>query len=804
VSIISAGGAVVGSQEGGYEIERSLRFNSADSAYLNRTFASAGDRRTFTLSFWFKRSAMSSGANYALYTYYVNDSNRLGVQISSDNLNIYNITSGSANLNLTTSAVFRDPAAWYHIVIRIDTTQPTPVISLYINNVLQTTTGTNTVAQNNYLPSNSAGTCAIGRTEFSTPQSYFNGYMTEINFIDGSALTPSSFGEFNSDTGVWQPIKYIGTYGTNGFYLNFSDNASTTTLGDDFSGNNNDWTTNNFSVTAGAGNDSLVDSPTRYGTDTGVGGEVRGNYCTLNPNDRGTSQATLNNGNLDATCATGTNYFWAKSTLAIPKTNGWYMEITLPTVGSFPVMGLVPVSKTTNMTTATYVGEQANEISWFGGLNGIYQGASNILATSALSANDVIMIAHKEGKTWFGRNGTWVNSGDPAAGTGNLGSTLTDEMCFAISLRGTTAPVINANFGQRPFAYTAPSGFKALVTTNLPTPTIADGSQYFDVALYTTNGSAQTITTNGNGNALQFTPDFLWNKGRNLVQSHYLANIVTGLGNTLSTDTTAAEAATGLFTAVSQGSFSMASEPAGRTKVTWLWKAGGTPAVSNTAGTITSTVSVNTTSGFSIVTYTGNGSTGTVGHGLGVAPSMIIVKVRSTTNDWGVGHASVGWSQAGLLNLTNSFGASSYFNSTAPTSTVFSVGASAVTNTNSATYVAYCFAPVAGYSAFGSYTGNGSADGPFVFTGFRPRYIMQKRTDSTGTWELYDTARDTYNVMSADLAANLSDAETTVARFDSLSNGFKIRTTGAATNASGGTYIYMAFAENPFSIALAR
>jgi hypothetical protein len=249
------------------------------------------------------------------------------------------------------------------------------------------------------------------------------------------------------------------------------------------------------------------------------------------------------------------------------------------------------------------------------------------------------------------------------------------------------------------------------------------------------------------------------------------------------------------------------------TYVGWQWKAGGTPA-SNTAGSITSSVSANTTAGFSVVTYTGTGAVGaTVGHGLGVAPSLIIQKPRSagTSDDnWHVYHSSIGATGALSLNTTSGTSTSAvWWNNTAPTSTVFTVGGSGAagyTNNNGSTYVAYCFAPVAGYSAFGKYTGNGSADGPFVYLGFRPRWVMFKKSSAAEDWVIFDTTRNTSNLTNLQLYPNLSSAEATgvAGVIDILSNGFKIRGTSDALNTSGGTYIYACFAESPFKFANAR
>jgi hypothetical protein len=242
----------------------------------------------------------------------------------------------------------------------------------------------------------------------------------------------------------------------------------------------------------------------------------------------------------------------------------------------------------------------------------------------------------------------------------------------------------------------------------------------------------------------------------------------------------------------------------GYTYVAWNWKANGAGS-SNTAGTITSTVSANTTSGFSIVTYTGNGTlNATIGHGLGVAPSMVIIKNRVGTNNWDIYHISNG-AQKYMDFTTAAVGSLSTIFPTTPTSSVVYLGTTGGQNTNATNYVAYCFAPVAGYSAFGSYTGNGSTDGPFVYTGFRPAFVLHKCSSLAGDgWLLYDTVRQTYNVVGAYLQPNLSNAEGNTTVLDILSNGFKLRSTFSSTNSNGATYIYAAFAESPFKYSLAR
>jgi hypothetical protein len=359
----------------------------------------------------------------------------------------------------------------------------------------------------------------------------------------------------------------------------------------------------------------------------------------------------------------------------------------------------------------------------------------------------------------------------------------------------------SSNFGQRPFQYTAPSGFKALVTTNLPTPTIEDGGEYFNTVLYTGTGANLSVTGVG------FQPSFVWIKSRSAGQSHSLYDAVRGATKQLNSNNTDAEGTYAGVSSFDADGFSVGTadnNTASATYVAWNWKANGA-GVSNTDGTITSTVSANTDSGFSIVTYTGTGANATWGHGLGVAPSMVIIKGRTNTAGWTVYHSALGPTKRLSLNTTDAEETMGYFQDTSPTSTVFYITSNGATGASGVDYLAYCFAPVAGYSAFGSYTGNGSADGVFVYTGFRPAFLLVKNASVAGTgWELHDTSRSTYNPSGPLLGPDVSDAEITSTRFDLNSNGFKLRSSGSSINGSGNTIIYMAFAENPFAYSLAR
>ena len=329
-------------------------------------------------------------------------------------------------------------------------------------------------------------------------------------------------------------------------------------------------------------------------------------------------------------------------------------------------------------------------------------------------------------------------------------------------------------------------------------------SDYFNTVLYTGNGG--TLTVSGVG----FQSDFTWLKGRSFADYHVLTDSVRGVNSQLYSNDVSIGTQTNGITSFNSDGFVLGNwsntNKASNTHVSWNWKAGGS-ASSNTDGTQTSSVSVNQDAGFSIVTYTGgntNDSSDNVGHGLGVIPSMIITKVTNGTTGWIVGHKDIGWNDQLVLNTTaaESVNNRSYGVNTNPTSSVFTVaqnGGDYITNSGG-TFVSYCFAEKQGYSKFGSYTGNGNADGTFIYTGFKPAMIIVKQSSGTNSWHIMDNKRDTFNPLGNLLLPNSNAATNTVSanRFDFLSNGFKCRDTSGGTNASGQTYIYMAFAESPF------
>ena len=802
------------SSAGGYNLTNSLRFRSSASAYLNRTPASATNRTTWTWSAWVKRGDVASNDN-RLFGAGTSNSDRVLIAIE-NYISLVGTNSGSNVLVLQTTPVYRDPSAWYHIVVAIDTTQATASnrAKIYVNGVQVTAFGTATYpSQNTTLQVNSANPHVIGTRGTYSVDSNFDGYMAEVNFIDGQALTPSSFGETSTSTGVWIPKKYTGTYGTNGFYLPFTDNSALTTssnvgLGKDFSGNSNYWTTNNISITAGTTYDSMTDVPT-------LTSATASNFATWSPLvlfPNTTYQASMTNANLLMT-RSGGGQGGAVTTIGV--TSGkFYAEMTVTAVGSSVTkLGVMATNNPPSISASSEyaLGDTSASVAYRSNGARLTGGTTTNSWGDTYTTGDVIGVAFDAdtGKVWFSKNGTFQASGDPAAGT-NEAATLPTAVPFYFSAGGEGGISISLNCGQQPFAYTPPTGFVRLNTFNLPTPTIGAtastlAGKYMNVVTYTGTGSSQSIT------GLGFQPDWTWIKERNASADHGLYDAVRGVQLQLESNTTTAETTetTGL-TAFGSDGFTVGAlaqlNTSADTYVAWNWKANGAGS-SNTDGTITSTVSANTTAGFSIVTYTGTGSNATVGHGLGVAPSMYIVKRRSNTGNWYVYHISIGNTNRLRLDETSASTAeSAAWNNTSPTSTVFSIGTSVDVNASANTYVAYCFAQVAGYSAFGSYTGNGSTDGPFIFTGFRPRFFMTKCSSSTGDWHMTDTARYPTNSSTSMgyLDANTSAAEGNFNIYDGLSNGFKIRDNGSVVNASGATYIYMAFAESPFKYANAR
>jgi len=1098
---------------GAYNLESSLRFRSVASAYLSRTPTTASNQKTWTLSMWIKRGS-SIGTSYSnIFSARTTTSGTYTIaQFASDIIQFVD----NGGMNLSTTQVFRDPSAWYHLIFKIDTTQSTASdrVKLYVNGEQITAFSTATYpTQNANLNVNSTNTHLFAQNASSQYGDY---YLTEVNFVDGQALTPSDFGETDTTTGVWKPKEYTGTYGTNGFYLpmketqqatgfntvlytgtgavqeinnvgfspdfvwikarnsaqnhyladsvrggtkylysngtsaelttsdgitfesdgfvmkntgnvtngsglnytawcwdagsstvsntdgtitssvranpatgfsvvtytgtgsagtighglgaspkfiivkdrsatnpwvvyhdslgvqyytllnatdasysnlsdywsatapsstvfginsyggnntngnnyvaycfsevsgyskfgsytgngstsgptvttgfrpafvmvkrtdggtsgwymfdnarnpsnpldrrleahtagaeatglnvmNFSDTGFQLTDGDtawnlsggtyiymafadtrdaqfnfDASGNKNNWTANNINSNASSEStyDIMNDVPTLTDEDTA-------NFCTLNPNDK--VGVTISDGNLKTTySASG---YTARGTIQYPSSGKWYYEMTQSGTGdNFVGLG------STSSSIATLDGGSGDFYVYYNG-GYKYTAGSATLYGATFTTGDTIGVAvdADAGSVVFYKNNV-------SQGTAFTGMDFTNKIWLPLSRTGSSGVSAIFNFGQRPFAYTPPTGFKKLNTYNLPDSTIVDGSQYFNAVTYTGNDTGQSITGVG------FSPDLLWIKSRSDPFSNTVFDTSRGVGVRLITNSTGSETATStLQESFDSDGFTLKTAESvnklNSTYVAWNWRGSDSSAVSNTDGTITSTVSANTDSGFSVVTYTGNGNvSSTVGHGLGSAPEMVIVKARGTpggsARPWVVKHTSNSANKALVLHLTNAesgpFGSGQV--ETFSTNTFGFVTASALNNVNLSgeNYVAYCFSEVEGFSKFGSYTGNGSADGSFVYTGFRPAFVMVKQYTTTGNWIINDSGRAPYNLIPSALYPNLSNAEDVSHTMDLLSNGFKLRSTGDDSNGSGTGIIYMAFAENPFKQSLAR
>jgi hypothetical protein len=780
-----------GSGESGYNLTRSLRFRRSASAYLSKTFSNppaTGLGRTWTLSKWVKRGALGLAQNLYSSGETLNTAGSVEFNFNSNNTVTLTLTTfGLSVTQLITTQVFRDPSAWYHIVLAIDTTQATASnrAKIYVNGTQVTAFSTaNYPSQNEAFTAFTNYPQNIGRIIYNGT-GFFDGYMTEIVAVDGQALTPSSFGAFSPITGVWQPAAYTGTYGTNGFYLPFTDNSALTTssnvgLGKDFSGNGNYWTTNNISITAGVTYDSMTDVPT-------LTSATASNFPTLNPLAELFYPPVLKNANLTTNAGIAVH----GSTMFFPTTGKFYVEFTIDSRSNLVTVGLCNSSPSrTQWLEYTSAGNRAT--------------ASGSAAYGAsYTTGDVIGMA----VDCTGSQVTFYkNNSSQGAIALSVGSLTVNDIQSQI-FNNTSGDVVSINFGQRPFAYTPPTGFVALNTFNLPASTIVKGNTVMDATLYTGNGSSQSIV-----NAAAFRPDFVWLKSRSNATDNILVDSVRGSSLYINSNTTSGETSDStIISAINSNGFSVGSNSGSNanaaTFVGWQWQAGQGSSSSNTAGSITSTVSVNASAGFSVVTYTGTGANATVGHGLGVAPKMIIVKRRNSTSDWYVYHVGMATPSNNtlFLNSTSGNAASTAWNNTSPTSSVFSIGTLDALNNSGSTYVAYCWSEIDGFSKFGSYTGNGSTDGVFIYLGFRPKYFLVKRTNSAANWCLLDTSRNLFNVASDNLSPNLSGTGDTIYGFmDFVSNGIKLRNSDGAWNASGGAYVYAAFAENPTKYSLAR
>ena len=897
-----------------YEIERSLRFNDDDSAYLSRTPSSAGNRKTWTFSTWCKIATPEQAG-------IIFNAQNGTTQGFADNFWILfyagTLVVGDGSYDYLNTNKLRDASAWYHIVVACDTTQSSASdrLKIYINGVESTYTGDyrSGISQNSDTAINSTYLHRIG--DSGSYHAYFDGYLADTHFIDGQALAPTDFGAPDATTGVWNPKRYSGTYGTNGFHLDFSDNSSSAALGTDSSGNNNTWTVNNLiaqgpstatqfkvygnastsgssstinvsslttlqgtnvssyniggtsynhltadlgsvgthaiqartylntgsdilvfvsdngsswssisnqqdpyiftgryiqwvrtsqgydnqvltAVSAESETDSLLDSPTNYEADSGNNG---GNYATLNPLTNGSGSA-LTNGNLDVT--TTTSAFGDIGATIAPSSGKFYVEFVIKSDADRAMIGIASDS---TFATSTQFHTLVDGYAYYSQSGVLYNNSNASTFGDTYGGGDVIGVAldKDNNRLYFSKNGTFQNSANPSAGTGGVDiSSVSGKPSFIIvnDVSGQAKTSVAFNAGQRPFAYTPPTGFKSLCTQNLDDPLIAKGSDYFDTSLWTGNGSTQSIT------GLSFSPDLVWYKSTSNSYWHGIFDTVRGVNNGIFPNSTQAETNYTAITAFNSDGYAIGNKTDvntnNETYVGWAWDA-GTSTVSNTDGSITANVRANQSAGFSIISANWTSSGGTIGHGLNAVPEFIIAKNRDNTSNWPVWATALGSGKGLILDGTLASYSNDYLASTLPTSSVITVRDFG--STSASDYIVYAFTSVKNYSSFGSYEGNASSDGPFVYTGFRPKFLLMRNADVANSWYVVDSERNEYNPTEHRLHPNTTDTEAPMGEsFDFLSNGFKVRATGASLNGSGNTHIYAAFAEHPFKTARAR
>jgi len=784
-----------GGQSTGFSIDQSIRFTMGDSAYLTRTPDSSSNRRTWTFSFWWKVNTFASGTSGG-YRILQAGSTEFGWSDSDDKLYLID----GSTLRATTQ-VFRDPTAWQHIVLAVDTTDSTAGdrIKIYINGVQVTSFSTsNDPSQDFTFDVNDNVAHNIGKEG----SNYIDAYIAEMYLIDGTQVAPTAFGEFD-DNGVWKPIAYSGSFGTNGFHIDGRDSSD---LGDDESGNGNDFTSSGLAAA-----DQVNDSPTL-------------NYPTLNRVDFQTgSNVTLTDGNLNIANANSGSTNDIRATFGV-SSGKWYWEVEADSLGQSGVnREFIGIVGTEFDITAGSAGANFSADSTGYAFATTGQKINNNSAASygsAFTAGQYIGVALDldNGKIYWSINGTFQNSGDPAGGTGEAYSSISGTFAPAVAVDyGTGTSRLIANFGQSSFQNTPPAGFKALNSSNLPAPSIVDGTAHFNATAYTGNGSSGHSITN-DANSGNFQPDMLLIGPRSNGDNHVMWDVARGVTQRLKANEDSAEDTDGTaqLTFETDGFDLDTTDPnfngSGRTYVAWQWKTQGGAGSSNTDGSInTTTTSLNSTSKFSVSTYTGTGSNATIGHGLGTAPTVVWIKRRDSSAGWAVYHSGLA-STSKYLKLNNTdaeASSSSYWNTTAPTSSVISIGTDDAVNASSGTYVAYAFAEVEGYSKFSKFTGNGSTDGAFIYTGFKPACVIIKRFNSTGDWVIIDNQRVGLNPDNNDLDINNKDGEGTNDYIDILANGFKCRSSDSNVNADSSTYVVMAFAEMPFggadiSVATAR
>jgi len=790
-----------------YEIERSLRFNANSSTNMHREGGSNGNQRTFTVSFWAKRSKR---AEHSFFDWYTNDANRTIFQFYFGSMRLFSRVSNSTQMSLQSTCDLRDPTAWYHVLYKVDTTQSTQSnrVKIFVNGIEQPLTGSYP-SQNaeTYVGSNNENRIGC-QHDSAGNEAFYDGYLAEFHYIDGTALDVSSFTETDAATGELKPIEYSGSYGTKGYYLNFSNNSSTSNLGLDSSGNGNNFTSvSNFSVSTGIEDDSVTDTPTN-------------NWCVFNEQAKHSNgNVTLTNGNLDAAFGSVSGGGGVAATHMV-SSGKWYWEITMTSDANASHIGVI-TGDNPGFGNDTFYEPGLTSDSFSYQSNGTkYNNNSNTSYGASYGNGDVIGVKldldngtigflknnSDQGTAFTGLSGDYI----PACGDGNSSDSFS----------------LSANFGSRGFTYTIPTGYKPLTSQNLPSVPVPDGTKEFNHLLYTGNGSNRSITVPNSA----FGPEFVWVKKRSggSARSHQLFDILRGPQMTLHSDGgDTSHSNSNRLSSFNSDGFSIGTSggddginTSGHEYIAWMWNAASSSST-NTDGSISSTVRANPTAGFSIVRYTSGGNNQTIGHGLGAAPTFIILKNEDSNVDWNVfadtPHFTMGDND--VLNLNNSdalgtSGSNAFIR--AVSSSTFTLGNSLLVSENSSNFIAYCWTNVPGFCRVGTYTGNGSTDGAFVHTGFQPNFLLIKCVSNPEHYNIPVFHKPGQNGGAGDyvgtqkyLSPNLNNHERNMDQNPSTffySNGFKITTSDGNINrqSSNNNFIYLAVGRIAFKHSRAR
>lgn len=765
-----------------YQIPYSAMFDAVAGTYYYRSMTGPGTADTSiyikTFSFWFKRTALGNQIIYCHNPGTTANMWYIGFS-TTDKLVLYQSLSSVQQTNIQTNREFRDTSEWYHLVVSVDVTQAAAAdrFRIYVNGVEETSFSSNIRAAQNVTQLSyvhpTAGTYNLVIGTYYNATADYEGLLAENHIIDGQALDATDFGRLNPITGHWEPIKYTGTYGVNGSYQDFSDN---TNFGKDIA-NSHTW------IDVAMGTDhQYLDTPTN-------------NLCIMNDNDDYLDGITnLIEGGLYCNRSGGTGNYSIRGTHAVSG-GKWYFEAEMKLLGgSGTACAIGMIDSETELVAALHSASNAycgmfSTGTWLWYENGSSYSLTGI--SGLVSGTTIMNVAFDldAGKMWIGKDGTWYNSGNPATGA-NATSTIvpTDGRLMVpfatpYNSSGTDIFLPEFNFGQKAFSSTVPSGFKQISSINLPLPDILKPNKYYGQLAWAGDGNDDRSIT-----GLEFQPDLVWWKVRASTNWHRIVDSVRGssLGvypNETDVEATDANECQAFESGGIQIGTDAAVNASGQNFTAWCWKEGVTP-------------------GLDIITYTGDGTSGrTVAHNLGVKPAFIWLKGRDVAGGHNIYHKSLGATKYLAAHVNTGASTSTQaWNDTEPGVSSIVLGNFNGFNQDTKLFVMYAFAEIEGFSKFGTYGGNGSTNGPVIHCGFKPAIIIIKRIDTTGTWSLYDNYLEPINdgTQQEEIYIDVNQANVSTMGIDIFANGFKLLDADAWKNNASGTYVFAAFAEQPF------